>query len=57
MIKKIAKYLLIFILGIALAIGYSFLIKSAIDLETVIMFIILYAYMIFFIKLLSRLFR
>lgn len=57
MVKKIFKYIGLFLLGFALAVSYSFITKTSIDIETVVMFFLLYLYMLFFVKFLIRLFK
>lgn len=57
MAKLIFKYFIISIIGLILAVIYSFIIHSGISLETCIVFFVLYLYVIFFMKFLVRLFK
>lgn len=57
MVKKCFKYLFITLIGVSLAFLYSYIIKHTFNVETIIVFCCLYAYMILFIKFLIRLFK
>lgn len=55
--KRVLKWIFILCLGAGLAIAYTYILNGRIEVETTVMFILLYAYMVFFLKFLIRLFR
>lgn len=57
MATRIFKYIIIVMIGIVLAVGYSFIINQGISLETCVVFFALYLYIIVFMKFLANLFK
>lgn len=57
MVKKVCKYILIILLGLMLACIYSFILYSDYNIETIIVFILMYGYLLVFMKFLIRLFK
>lgn len=57
MLIKILKYILLFLFGMTLSLGYSYLINGMFAVETSVVFFALYVYIVFFIKFLIKIFK
>lgn len=56
-LKTIFKYAILTFIGVSLAFLYSYIIHQNFTPETIIVFVVLYAYLVVFIKFLIRLFK
>ena len=55
--KKFIKIFFIGLLGVALGFVYSYILHQDFSFETIFVFVVFYAYLIFFMKFLVKLFK